>query len=90
MTDKSITFKWGTIKGWEGLNEKDIVFFNKYFEDGQSFSCMNDRPNEARKAILCDLIDSFDGTFFNDWDGENMTKEEAKKYIMEYDKRKKQ
>lgn len=86
MTDKSITFKWGTIKGWTGFSQEDFDFLNKYFKDEQSNGCMADRPNTARKTILCDFIKSFDGTFFNDWSGEDMTKDEAIKYIMEYGK----
>ncbi|RLC88204.1 MAG: hypothetical protein DRJ03_03400 [Chloroflexi bacterium] len=52
----------------------------------RGMSCAADYPDEARKAILCELIDKFDGEFYNDWDGRPMTRQEAKEYIMNYGK----
>ena len=37
-----------------------------------------------QKTALCALIDAVDGLIYNDWTGENMTKDAAKKYVMEY------
>lgn len=83
---KELLFKWGTLKGWDGVTGKCKKLLEEYFKDGISMSCMTDRPDENRKKILCQLIDEFDGTFYNDWEGKQMTKDEAKKYVMEYGK----
>jgi hypothetical protein len=86
MAEK-LLLKWGTIKGWEGLTESSQEIAKRYFDVKQSMSAMADRPDEKRKAVLCELIDQLDGEIQNDWSGEKMTKEEAKKYVLEYDQR---
>ena len=83
MTE-SLLLKWGTIKGWSDLSEKSQEIAGRYFADGVPMSCATDHPDDARKAILCELIDQFQGEIGNDWSGETMTKDEAKKYVMEY------
>lgn len=81
---ESLTLKWGTVKGWDELSEKSQAIMKRYFGDGVPVSCMNDHPDEARKAILCELIDQLDGEIWDDWDGRVMSKDEAKKYVTEY------
>lgn len=81
---ESLLLKWGTVKGWDNFSEKSQEIMERYFADGVSMSAMADRPDDARKAILCELIDQLEGTIQNDWSGEMMTKEEAKKYVLEY------
>jgi hypothetical protein len=81
-----LLFKWGTLKGWNVPDGECLELLKKYFADGQPLGCAADRPGEDRKKILCDLIDKFDGTMSNDWDGNEYTKDEAKKYVMEYGK----
>jgi hypothetical protein len=84
----TLELKWGTVKGWYFENKTDAGFgLLREYMRGASASCMNDRPDEARIKLLCNLIDEFDGTIFNDWDGHEMNKEEAKKYITEYGKK---
>lgn len=81
---ESLLLKWGTIKGWDSLSERSQEIARRYFADGVSMSCAADKPDEARKNILCELIDQLDGEIQNDWSGEIMSKDEAKKYVMEY------
>jgi hypothetical protein len=83
MTE-SLLLKWGTIKGWDNFTEKSQEIVRRYFADGMSMSCALEKPDEARKLILCELIDQLDGEIQNDWSGEMMSKDEAKKYVMEY------
>ena len=45
---------------------------------------MLQKDTQEQKEILCKVIDLIDGEIENDWSGEIMSKEEAKKYIMEY------
>lgn len=81
----SLSFKWGTLKGWSSVNKECIPLLEKYFADGVPLGCASDRPTEDRKKILCEAIDLFIGELHNDWTGKQMTKDEAKKYVMEYD-----
>ena len=81
---EALTLKWGTIKGWSGLTDRSVKIMERFFADGVSMSCAMDHPDEERKKILCELIDQLDGTIYLDWDGKHPTKEEAKKYVMEY------
>lgn len=79
-----LLLKWGTVKGWDGLSEKSQEIMQRYFPDGVSWSAMSDHPDDARKAILCELIDQLDGEIANDWTGKAMTKDEAKAYVNDY------
>ena len=81
---EEVTLKWGTLKGWSGLSERSMEILKRYFVDGIPGSCMADRPDAKRKGILCELIDQLDGQIYNDWDGEYISKDAAKKYITEY------
>lgn len=81
---ESLLLKWGTVKGWDNLSEKSYEIMQRFFADGVCMSAAMDHPDDARKAILCELIDQLDGEIQNDWSGEMMTKDEAKKYVTEY------
>lgn len=81
---ENLLLKWGTIKGWDDLTDKSVEILKRFFADGMCMSAMMDKPDDARKEILCELIDQLDGTIWNDWDNKQMTKDEAKKYVMEY------
>lgn len=81
-----IKLKWGTLKGCDNIDTGSEYYkkLEAYLADGSTLSCMQDNPDLSRKQILCDAIDLFDGTIINDWSGEIMTAEQAKKYVMEY------
>ena len=79
-----LLLKWGTLKGGN-IPENLMPLLKEYFKDGVSMSVATDRPDKKRKEILCKIIDSFDGPITNDWTGKKMSKEKAKKYVMEYD-----
>lgn len=81
---ENLLLKWGTLKGWDGLTEPSQAIVRRYFADGVPLSCIADRPDADCKAILCELIDQIDGEIQNDWTGKMMTKDEAKKYVLEY------
>jgi len=86
MTD-SITLKWGTLKGWSfgDSNQKAIDLLNEAFsESGQSMSAIGQKHTANEREKFCEAIDAFEGEIWNDWDGVKMTKDEAKKYIREY------
>lgn len=87
MTE-SLLLKWGTVKGWDNLSDKSMEIMQRYFADGVPMSCAMDKPDDARKATLCELIDQLDGDIHNDWTGEPMTKDEAIAYVMDYGREK--
>ena len=76
--------KWGTFKGCDLKSEQSIEALRKYQSFGVNMSAMMQRDTEEQKQALCDLIDFIDGEIQNDWTGEIMTKEEAKRYVREY------
>lgn len=83
---EELTLKWGSVKGWSNLSESSVELLKEYYKDGVPMSVMMDHPTEDRIEILCRLIDNIDGTIYNDWEGEYMTKDEAKDYVRNYRK----
>jgi hypothetical protein len=82
---ESLLLKWGTLKGWDLKTEASRAAAQKYFDIGEhSFSVMMQRDTPEQKQALCELIDAIAGPITNDWSGESMTKDEAKRYVMEY------
>jgi len=82
---ESLALKWGTIKRYSNLSEKSQEIVKRFYAaEGVPMSAMLDRPDKDRKAILCELIDQIDGDIYNDWDGKDMTKDEAKNYVQTY------
>ena len=87
MSEQSeyLLLKWGTLKGWRLLTDASRAAAQKYADAGDMFgSAMLQRDTDAQKQALCELIDAIDGPITNDWSGEDMTKDEAKRYVMEY------
>lgn len=80
----NITLKWGNLKGWNGFTEDHpgTEIANRFLAS-TGISAMEWLTDE-QKALLCELIDTIDGEIDNDWSGEKMTKDEAKKYVREY------
>lgn len=81
---ENLLLKWGSVKGWDDLSEKSQAILERYYADGVPMSAAMDKPDDERRAILCELIDQLDGEIHNDWTGKRMTKDEAKKYVLEY------
>jgi hypothetical protein len=83
--ENHLTLKWGTLKSWnfEGIEEA-IPLFKRYGEIGSSFGAAQQNDTPEQKEIICKLIDLVPGEIYLDWSGEYVSKEEAKKYVMEY------
>jgi len=79
-----LLLKWGTLKGWNLETEKSRAAAQKYADLGMSMGAMQQDDTPAHKQALCELIDAIDGEITNDWSGEVMSKDEAKRYVMEY------
>lgn len=80
-----LTLKWGTLKSWRFDSEKGQQLLKEYGEIGSSLSAMTQKDTPRQKEIICELIDECDGdTIYLEWDGKDVSKDEAKKYVMEY------
>ena len=80
-----ISLKWGTLKSWHLTSEKGQELLRKYYALGSSISAMSQRDTPEQKDLICQMIDEC-GTddIWLDWDGKQVSKDEAKKYVMEY------
>jgi len=80
-----LTLKWGTLKSWNIEGEAALAALQRYADGGMSMSAAMQRGTPEQKEALCDLIDAMGVDFvYSEWDGEKMSKEEAKRYVREY------
>ena len=85
MSAEYLWLKWGTLKGVNcNDNPAAMAALERYCSDPVSMGTMQQRDTSGQKQALCDLIDAINGPITNDWSGEEMTKDEAKKYVLEY------
>lgn len=82
-----ISLKWGTLKSWKLTSEKGKELLQKYHDLGSSYSAMTQHDTPEQKELICQMIDECNAeTIYLDWDGKDVSKDEAKKYVMEYGK----
>lgn len=84
---ETLFLKWGSVKGWENLKPNSVEALQKWADLGTSMSAMTQPKTAEHQEALCDAIDviaSNGGVIWNDWDGEEMTADAAKKYVTEY------
>ena len=80
-----ISLKWGTLKAWNLKSEPAIDLLRKYSEAGMCASAMGQRDTPEQKALICQMIDQCNADTINlDWDGVDVSKDEAKRYVMDY------
>lgn len=82
-----LILKWGTLKEWnfEG-NKEAIRLLKRYNKIGSSFSAIMQNDTPEQKEIICKLIDLAPGKIYLDWDSKYVSKNKAKKYVMNYGK----
>jgi hypothetical protein len=86
-----LALKWGSLKDWSGVskeNEAAQAAIEKFFADEVSMSAMMQRNTDSQKDAICELIDALSEPclIYNDWSGEDYTKEQAKEYVRDYDR----
>jgi len=81
-----VTLKWGTLKSWNIQDEETFKLLERYLDDGTNVSAMMQKDSVEQKEILCQIIDRIGKPVYLDWDGEYVSVEDAKKYVMEYGK----
>lgn len=79
-----ILLKWGNLKGWGGLNPLAVEAGQRFLDTAGASSMQ--WLSDDQKALLCAMIDALgdEAEITQDWTGEKMTKDEAKKYVLEY------
>lgn len=83
--NEHLLLKWGTLKGWDVTgNDQAIEALNRYYAEPTSPGAMAQSDTDSQRQAICDLIDAVNGPITNDWTGEQMTKDDAKKYVLEY------
>lgn len=88
MKQESLTLKWGTLKAWN-LDENGPAYaaYERWFDEGSCVSAAMHRDTPTQKKAICDIIDALNAdTVYLDWDGKDVSKDEAKRYVMEYGK----
>jgi len=80
-----LSLKWGTLKSWKFHSEEAKLLLKEYDKIGSSYSAMYQIDTPRQIEIICQLIDigNFDRVYL-DWDDIYVSKEEAKKYVMDY------
>lgn len=83
-----LSLKWGTLKAWDFAgNDKCIELLKRYDELGSCASAMMQDDTPEQKELICQMIDAVDAeTIYLDWDGIDVSKDEAKKYVRDYGK----
>lgn len=81
----SLTLKWGTVKGWKLETEDARAALQKWHDYGVSISAIAQRDSPEQQQALLDAIDYFDDIWL-DWEGKQVSREEAKEYIRNYGK----
>lgn len=91
MTDNTetdaLTLKWGTLKAWNLHSEKGRELLKQYFDLGASSGAMTQHDTPEQKELICQMIDECNApTIHLDWDEIDVSKDEAKRYVMEYNR----
>lgn len=82
-----LTLKWGTVKGWELETDEAKEALQKWVDFGMSMSIATQKDTPKQRDALIAAIDHMD-EIWNDRGGVQMTKEEAKDYVLNYGKNK--
>jgi hypothetical protein len=80
-----LTLKWGTLKAWRLSSDRGKELLAQYYAIGSCESAMLQRDTPEQKELVCQMIDECSAeTVHLDWDGIDVSKAEAKRYVMEY------
>lgn len=84
-----LLLKFGTVKGWNIPDSRPdaLEALQKWADHGYYMSVFAQKDNETpeQQQALVEALDYFDEIEL-DWDGKKVTPEEAKQYILYYEK----
>lgn len=85
MESEFLSLKWGTLKSWKLNDGRAFELLKKWHALGSCSSAMCQKDTPEQKTLICELIDAVDcEQIYLDWDDKYVSKEEAKRYVMEY------
>jgi hypothetical protein len=85
VKEEYLTLKWGSLKSWNFNSDEAKSLLEEYFERGVSMSAAFHHDDDRQKEIVIELIDIGDfDTVYLDWDATEVTKQEAKDYVINY------
>ena len=83
----TLTLKWGTVKGWNVESDEATSALQKWADHGVCMSAAMQKDTPEQQQALLDAIDQMDEIWL-DWEGKQVTREEAKEYVLNYGKEK--
>lgn len=87
MSDEQdhITLKWGSLKSWHLHGTEAQELLQQWAALGVKASAIAHRDTPEQRELLCRIIDASNVEHvYLDWDDKHVSKEEAKRYVMEY------
>jgi hypothetical protein len=86
-SENVLSLKWGTLKSYRFKSKKANSLLKEYDSIGASASAAMQNDTKRQKEIICELIDLCDTeTIYLHWTDEEVSKEKAKQYVMDYGK----
>ena len=82
-----LSLKWGTLKAWNLHSKKGQELLKRYFDLGTSAGAMTANDTPEQKDLICQMIDECNApTIFLEWDEKHVSKDDAKRYVLDYGK----
>ncbi len=82
-----ISLKWGTLKACNLHSEKGQSLLRRYFDLGTSAGAITANDDQEQKELICQMIDECNApTIYLAWEGIDVPKDEAKRYVTDYGK----
>ena len=90
LTDDFLILKWGRLKSCNLTSEKGRDLVNRYCAERAPLGALTGNDTPEMRDLICQMIDECNAATIHlalDPDGVNVTKDEAKRYVVEYGKR---
>ena len=80
-----LVLKWGSLKAWNFTQPKTCELLQRWASLGHTASAIAQRDTPEQKQLICELIDAGNfETVLLDWEDRQVSKQEAKDYVMNY------
>jgi hypothetical protein len=79
-----LSLKWGSLKSWH-LHGEAFDLLQEWAALGRKASAITHHDTPEQKVLVCRIIDAANVEHVTlDWDGKDVSKDDAKRYVMEY------